>query len=194
MIKAIGKILEVDYSLFGAPLVEVLTGQPKHGVYKGVKLPLEFAYNSYWKISFNCLQCASTVSIEDGQAKNYILVDNLFTKFYSGKLLDELAKVFDGVKVFKPITSEYSFLTPNYFEDVNAIDLFIPQIEFGYVSCPKCSSEFLCRLRLGFPIPPDPALPQGLLGKVFIDEIVKIASSEGKNFNDILEECKLKSV
>ncbi len=194
MIKAIGKILEVDYTLFGAPLVEVPNSEPKHGMYKRAKLPLEFSYNSYWNISFNCLKCASTVSIEDSQAKNYILVDKLFTRFYSGKLLDELSEVFDGVKVFKPSTSEYSFLTLHDFNDANAIDLFIPQIEFGYVSCPKCGAEFLCRFRLGFPMPPDPSMPQGLLGKAFIDEIIQVASDEGKSFKEILEENKLKPV
>ncbi len=194
MIKAIGKILEVDYSLFGTPLVEVPNGELEHGMYKRVKLPLTFSYNSYWNISFDCQKCASTVSMEDSQAKNYILVDKLFTRFYSGKLLDELSKVFDGVKVFKPSTSEYSFLTLHDFEDANAIDLFIPQIEFGYVSCPTCGAEFLCRLRLGFPMPPDPSMPQGLLGNAFIDEIIQVASDEGKSFKEILEENKLKPV
>jgi len=188
MITAKGNIQKAGYSTFG----NLLYPSIKEKVFPEKKtenqLPFSFRFNSFWNVVFSCQCCGREVNVIDANERNYRIVNHLFSRFYSSDFLESVANVLSGTKVVKASNSDYSFLTTEDTDEVNAVDLFIPQIDLIYISCPECAAEYLVRYRQGLPMEPDQSNTDGMNGTLFIDEIVRIeAKSSFKNFAQVLE-------
>ena len=193
MIELLNKIYEVNLNLYGTPILKGIQDKQKNGNIDNIAIPFEFEYNGSWKITHMCSSCQSEITFGDRfdnlyvTRENYNVSKTLFSRYYNVSFLDSIAKVFSDLKLFKPNSSEYHFITPKDFNDPNVIDLFIPTKSIIYYNCFNCNAEYLCLFRQGFPMEPEPNNPRGRLGTIFIDEIINIKVKEGDSFLKLTE-------
>lgn len=187
MMNELSRITKIDYSLQGEPLISDIKNLQEKGDYIHQGLPLSFNYNGHWIVSHPCDNCNEKINIQELPTKNFEPINRLYTKHYSKEILDTIAKLFPTTKVFKSSNSNHFFLTNSEFKGNIVSDLFIPQKTFAYYSCPNCMHEYLCLYRQGYPIAPDRGTPEGRLGIIYIDEIVRFETQGDRNFLDLLK-------
>lgn len=192
MIKKIAEINSITYTLLGESIIKTIVKKQKNGSYSNQILPIEFEYNGSWYASFNCKKCSKNIKFGENKYQNFTSTGSIFTRTFDEKFLHLMEELFPKTKVYQTTKSQYKFLTNKAFLKIDADVLSIPILTFIYFSCPYCNAEYLCRFRQGYPYEPDPARPEGLIGEIFIDEIIQIEVEEGKRFTDLMEEFKIK--
>ena len=187
MIKRVAEISKINYTLSGNPIIPDIQRQQENGEYFNRSLPMSFQYNGAWIVSHQCTLCNSLVNFQNLPNQNFQHINRLFSKFYKIEFLKALAHILPSTKVIKSSNSEYHFLTSAEFEGNIVSDLFIPQKTFAYYTCTECQSEYLCKIRQGYPIEAHRGNPVGKLGTIWIDEIIQIEMEDEKmRFSDAL--------
>lgn len=190
MIKVINNISEVSFKLFGEALDENILEKQINGEYKAI-LPFRFNYNGSWLIENKCPQCNAKCNfglLYDKSKSPYSDLTFKHTaylcyKYYDRELLDFVAKLFQNTKLISNANGDF-VIFDNFYDDNFPIT---SSIQPGYYECKECHSEFLFLSRMNFPYSPDQGCPAGLIGQIFIDEIIQINIDGSERFNDLLE-------
>ncbi len=194
MIKKTGEINSITFTLLGEPIIKTIVEKQNNGSFSNQTLPLEFKYNCSWFASFNCKKCSKNVGFGENKYQNFTRTGSVFSRIFDEKFLYILEVLFPKTKVYQTSKSPYKFLTSKSFSIIDADIFSIPILTFIYFNCPHCNSEYLTRFRQGFPYEPDAARPAGIIGTIFIDEIIQIEVEGEKKIGDLVEKLKIKIV
>jgi hypothetical protein len=168
------EIHRIDCFLIGEPYIDGLTKQDNRTTYYDCKLPFSFEYNQPWIVSHACSNCRCIIKLQDYPKKTFVLIDKMFSKYYSESFLNIVSNLFVGTKIFKSPESDRYFITNKNYNDEIKGDLYIPQIKLMSYSCLFCEAEFLCRFKQGHPAERERYDLVARTGKMFFDEIVEI--------------------
>lgn len=190
MINKIKNIPLINYKLIGEPLTMNIWEKQINGNSLNKELPLEIRYNGSWCASFECTQCSYLVEFGENRYANFASTGLIFTKKYSETFLDIIQPLFLDIKKYKSSLSPFTFLIDSSFSIKNADILSIPILTLINFRCQKCDTEYLSKFRQGYPSEPSSANPKGMIGKIFIDEIIQIEINSNKTFIEVMEDLK----
>ena len=120
---------------------------------------------------------------------NFQQTEYLCSKYYDISFLNFVSNLFVKTKIISNEKGDF-IIFENFYEEDFPITSSIQPI---FYPCKECNSEFLCLLRIGFPYPPDKGCNQGLIGTIFIDEIIQIKIDDGERFINLLEKYRKKT-
>jgi hypothetical protein len=197
MISKIREVLSVDIEMYGEALDDKIIEKQANGDFKE-NLPFQFKYNGSWLITHKCNQCDESCKygldfnrlISPYPKKSFLQTNYLCSKYYDKAFLSSLALLFKQIEYVQ--NEKGTFIVYKDCYDPNFP--ITSSIQPAYYECGKCHSEFISILRNGFPNSPDNTYPQGLIGTMFIDEIIQIDIESKKRFVDLLEEHKIKAI
>lgn len=193
MILKKNNIEDVILELFGERLDSSILEKQNNGVYE-IKIPCEFKYNGSWKINHPCLECGCQCSFGlyyDSSKSPYSEVsyeqtDYLCSKYYNDSFLEEILKLFANINLVKNENGSYLVFREEFEQDFPVTSSIQP---ISY-SCKKCNSQYLSLFRNGYPYSADKGHPFGIIGTIFIDEIIHINLNENKLFSDHIKDFK----
>jgi hypothetical protein len=195
MIKKSSPIDVVFIKLYGEALDQHIVEKHLNADYEG-RIPLQFQYNGSWLIEHRCQKCNGNCcfgfhfdsSKSPYSNMSFFQMDYLCTKYYKKTFLTYISELFFQTRIIENEKGAFAILKDNYDSDFPITSSIQPII----YQCPKCHSEFLCQLRNCFPNSPEKGCIEGLIGIIFIDEIIQIDIDGNKKFIELLEEHKIK--
>lgn len=184
-------INQVSVFLYGEPLSKNIKLDFTNDI-PFANIPLSFNYNSSWNVEHICTNCKQNVSFglhyDSTKSKNaqlsYKKIEYLCSKYFTNIFLEEFPLLFEATSI-KEFQGDFFVISNDIFRQEYPVTSSIEPI---YYTCLNCDTEYLCRFRQGFPIDPDPQYPLGMLGKVFIDEIIQIKIHDNKKIIDVVLE------
>lgn len=193
MINRKNKISKVSVELSGEVLDKTITEKQINGVYE-FSLPFKFKYNGSWKIKHECENCGDycdfglyfNSSISHYSSLTFNQTQFLCSKYFDLSFLKKISELFDTTNL-KSIDSGSYIITNDNFDADYPVTSSIQPI---FYRCNKCLTEFLCLMRNGYPYSADKECIEGLIGTIFIDEIIQIESIV--NFDELLEQYAIK--
>lgn len=176
--------------LYGEPLSEKIKISFTNNTYFG-SIPLSFNYNCSWKVEHSCTHCQQNVSFGlhyDSTKSNhpqlsYNKIAYLCSKYFTNSFLEEFPLLFNSTSV-KEFQGDFFVISNDIFREEYPVTSSIEPI---YYACLNCDTEYLCRFRQGFLIEPDPQYTSGMLGKIFIDEIIQVVTNDNKKVADLVK-------
>lgn len=141
------------------------------------EVPCRVEYNQSWNVSHNCNCENNKIHFSRNENHNWNFINQLFSRFYPEETLEVIASCIPSLKIYKSEKSPYVFLTKKEFNTVDAGILQIPQVNFNYYKCDKCNTDFLCRISVNNPIPPDRGFPDGMPGLLMIHEVIELKNN-----------------
>jgi hypothetical protein len=191
MINKVKQIHQFRYALYGEPFSTLIVGEYESGEHLA-STPFSFLFNCSWKVEHKCCNCAQAVSFGLGsQSANSDVRTHQFGYLCSKYYLEDFLKVFPQLfssTELKEWEGKLFVISDNIFEPDYPIT---SSIEPMLYNCPVCNADFLARIRIGYPLLPEKNMPGGMLGKIFIDEIVYVKVDGDKHFIDLIEENKV---
>lgn len=189
------KVIKVSLELFGESLDATIVEKQVNGISEH-SVPFKFKYNGNWEIKHECENCSEKCDFGlyfDSSKSPYSNLtyeqsEYLCSKYYDKSLLEAISTIFDNTTL---ITHELdSFVV---FDNTFELDFPVTSsIQPIFYSCKKCGTEYLGLIRNGYPYAADKGCPEGIIGTIFIDEILSIKIEGDKKFIELLIEYKKK--
>lgn len=192
MITVINNLVNARFKLYGEAIDENIVEKQVNGVFRN-SLPFQFKFNGSWLIEHECSKCKSLCSfglhfdraISPYPNLSYQQTQYLCSKYYDSAFLHTISNLFVKTEIISNEKGDFVILENFYDEDFPISSSIQPV----FYSCKNSSCQFLCILRVGFPYPPDNGCHEGLIGTVFIDEIVQIEGNS--EFVSLLEKHRV---
>jgi hypothetical protein len=116
------------------------------------------------------------------------MIEDLHSEKYTLAFLNNITLLFKGLKL--TMVNEVYYLNRLDFQYNSDLQRTTPDAPILY-NCAHCKTEYLARVRIGFPQAPEKPMPQGTTGKICIDEIIQIEATGARNFATVLKESRL---
>ena len=183
VINKVEQIHQVRYILYGEPLSKLSS------------IPFTFLYNCSWKIEHECCSCMQPISFglhynssESQWPKvSYQQLKYLCSKYYKDDFLKLFPLLFSSTEL-REWKGKLFVISDNIFDSDFPVTSSIEPIVYN---CPACKADYVARIRIGPPLEPERDMPQGRVGKIFIDEIVQVKVDEDKHLLELAEENKI---
>ena len=188
-------IKHVDVEIFGEPLDKTIVEKQEDGFYK-MNIPFKFKYNGSWKVKHNCNNCSNQcgfgLSFDSIKSPFPILTyfnsEYLCSKYYEISLLEDVESVFENVELLKYEMGSYVIFDKIFDNDFPVTS----SIKLIFYSCTYCNNQYIGLLRNGYPYSADKGCPEGIIGTIYIDELINIELNNTESFQDLLKILKKK--
>jgi hypothetical protein len=189
------KVIKVSLELFGESLDATIVEKQANGISEH-NIPFKFKYNGNWEVKYNCEncngQCNFGLNFDSSKSPysnlTYEQSEYLCTKYYDKSLLEVISELFEKTSLITHELNSYVV-----FDNIFELDFPVTSsIQPIFYSCKKCNSEYIGLIRNGYPYTPDKGYPEGIIGTIFIDEILSVKIERGKKFIELLSEFKKK--
>jgi hypothetical protein len=183
------EIINVSLELFGESLDSSILEKQTNGNFEHT-IPFRFKYNGSWHVNHKCENCDEICefglnfdsSKSPYSSLSFEKTEYLCSKFYDYIFLEMISNIFHSTSII--VNEVGSFLVfENLFESDFPVSSSIQPI---FYSCKKCNVEYLGLMRNQFPYSPDKGCTEGIIGSVFIDELVRIEVANNQKFIELL--------